>query len=457
MFQLSNVFENRLMAMTIFAFSATLAQNPALAACDVVRIEVSVGNTTYLGSAIPLTINGKSVLVTADHVLPFDVRSDATVQASLSGGKSVDAVVVRRDWASDLMILSPVSPIGALCNLSSKTLNAGDSVVLAGFPAESGTKSARAGSVIDPASSAIRVARPISLIKATGLGEKGMSGGAMIHRDGTIAGMLLQDWVNPNHSDQSGVYALPAAQLALQASAMLSQSELEMPAPFQVRRAVPEMSAYGFRFRPTYGDSIAERQLKGSKGGHPDGIGGESGTDQLEVVGLSGETIAPEWLPMAKILRRIQSEGGSEMLVKKTASDQSCGNLVELGRILIENPSSPPDLSFYLNRTSTFATSASNEDIDTLSERAVILALSLAETSSAATEPAQKIRALQADWIRTHQVRAIQELLKVAQAASPQWAEAAEIDSRNWKAVVELQVLILRMNKALGQATKSST
>jgi hypothetical protein len=86
----------------------------------------------------------------------------------------------------------------------------------------------------------------------------------------------------------------------------------------------------------------------------------------------------------------------------------------------------------------------------------VIVALSLAEASPAALEPAQKIRALQGEWIRTHEVRTIQELLSVAQAAAPAWQSAAEADSQNWKSVVELQVLILRINKALGQTTSST-
>jgi hypothetical protein len=221
------------------------------------------------------------------------------------------------------------------------------------------------------------------------------------------------------------------------------------------------MSAYGFRFRPTRGDSISERQIGGilnskskSGGGHPDGIGGESSGERLEVVGLSGDPIAAEWLAMAKILRRIQSEGGSEMLVAQTASGESCGNLVELGRILLASSASPPDLNFFLNSTSsTSSASGSQDDLDALSERVVILALSLAEKSPSAIEPAQKIRGLQADWVRTHEVRKLQQMTAIVQAASQSWSAAAEADSNNWKAVIELQVLVLRINKALGKST----
>jgi hypothetical protein len=464
MFRLCNVNQNQIAACAALSFVALMAQAQANAACDILRIEGNTGTTLYYGSAIPTTIGGKSVLITADHVLPLETRVGDAMTIVLSGQKSVYATIARRDWASDLMILIPQSPLNANCTLSSRSVDAGEAVSLVGYPASTRQKVTHDGRVLETSAPEVRVARPISMIKVSGIGEKGMSGGALLSRDGSVAGILLQDWVNPNHPDQSGVYALPANQIALQAIAMLAQSELEMPAPFKIRRAVPEMSAYGFRFRPAYSDSIADKQIRGSSsqirevesGGHPDGIGGESSADELEVVGLSGDTISSAWTPMAAILRRIQSEGGSEMLVRQTASGQSCSNLVELGRLLFENLGSPPDLGFFLNRTSSPTASSSSEDLDALSERMVIVALSLAEASPAALEPAQKIRALQGEWIRTHEVRTIQELLSVAQAAAPAWQSAAEADSQNWKSVVELQVLILRINKALGQTTSST-
>jgi hypothetical protein len=439
----------------IAAAIAAIGSHSAFGACDILRVQAQSGNTSYYGSAIPLSLNGASILVTADHVVPFETRTGDTLGVMLSNGTEIEASVLRRDWASDLMVLSPTSPLRVSCNLASKTPSAGDSVSLVGYPGGAEAKASRSGKVIEAASNAIRVARPIAMIKATGLGEKGMSGGALLNRDGSVAGILLQDWVNPNHSEQSGVYALPASDLGLQVMAMLSQPELEMPAPFSVRRSVPEMSAYGFRFRPTHTDSISSRQM-GKGGGHPDGIGGSSSDDELEVVGLSGDTVNPAWVPMAKILRRVQSEGGSEMLVKQTSSGQSCSNLVELGRLLLMSPGLPPDLNFYLNRTSPISSSSSSEDLDALSERIVILALSLAESSPGAIEPAQKIRSLQGEWVKTHEIRAIQELVKSAQNASSAWSAAAESNSSNWKSVVEIQVLVLRINKALGQATSTA-
>jgi hypothetical protein len=448
MFQLSKLY--RIAALLVLTSAST-----AYGACEIFRVEAHSGNNSYYGSAIPLNLNGASILVTADHVLPFEVKIGDTVDVSLSNGTTTQATVLRRDWASDLMILSPVSPIHVSCGLASKLVNVGDNVSIVGFPGGDWSRVFRPGRVIETASSAVRVARPISVIKAVGLGEKGMSGGALMNRDGSIAGILLQDWVNPNHSEQTGLYALPATELSLQLVAMLAQPEMEMPSPFMIRRAVPEMSAYGFRFRPTHTDSISSRQM-GKGGGHPDGIGATSSDDELEVVGLSGDSVSPAWIPMAKILRRVQSEGGSEMLVKQTSTGQSCSNLVELGRILLMNPGLPPDLSFYLNRTTPASHSSSTEDLDALSERIVILALSLAESSPSAIEPAQKIRALQGQWIKTHEIRTIQELVKTAQDASPAWSAAADSLSSNWKAVVEIQVLVLRINKALGQTTSTS-
>jgi hypothetical protein len=83
----------------------------------------------------------------------------------------------------------------------------------------------------------------------------------------------------------------------------------------------------------------------------------------------------------------------------------------------------------------------------------VILALSLAEKSASAIEPAQKIRELQAEWVRTHEVRKLQQMTATVQAASQSWSAAGDADSNNWKAVIELQVLVLRINKALGKST----
>lgn len=438
---------------------------PSLAGCEVLRFEVRSDQATFAGSAIPIQVGGVNVLVSADHVIPFDLTAEKLrtlrLTVTRTGGGSVSVDVLRRDWASDLLILGyrtandsrSVKP----CALATGRLEPNVPLKMVGYPFTSGELTRRDSQLVDAVNLEIRVARPIPIIKVAGIADKGMSGGALLSDRSEFLGMLIQDWVNENHPLQGGAYALPAQFVLEQAARLLGQSgegtsDLEGPLPFVISRDYQEMEAFGFRFRqielatPADKSGIGGGHPDGIGGGHPDGIGGQvRALTALQVMGMTGDTIPPALRPMERMLRRIVSEGNGRVLVVRTEEGRSVRSLVELGRAILIGQG-VPRLEFVIKQP---ARSSGAEDItiEKLTDDLIIQAFKLVDVDASLNGLVQDLRRLYASGIDADPVGTARSILGEIQKRETELFRVS--DKGGWRVLIDFSVVRMRLSDRL--------
>ena len=408
-----SILTNCLILLSLLQPTGALAQtqNPSQdLACEVVRIEARSDLTTYVGSAVPISIAGVTVLLTADHILPFELTfermRDFTITVVNSRGEKTRASVLRRDWASDLMVLALSHQSRAPRPCSPGQIKNDSRLRVVGYPKDAGTLVSREAELLEAANSSIRVARALDLIKFVGGADNGMSGGALLSERGEFLGLSIQDWYSENHRFKGGGYAIPARFAVEQAGRMLSQTgvgneSLDIPLPFRVDRSRIEIEALGMRFRQVMlspgapGNPIGGGHPDGIGGGHPDGIGGRiEHLTALDVVALTGAPLPASLLPMERIIRRILNDRAGRVWVVRTEDGRSMRNLVELGRALIRGE--VPPFEFVIKQPSSNDPNASSAPqsgtLDSLSEKLLLQAFQISERDSRIAEAAQSLR-----------------------------------------------------------------
>ncbi|MCM2322697.1 MAG: hypothetical protein NDJ90_05510 [Oligoflexia bacterium] len=438
-----------------------LIAGPAAAAtaCDVLKVEFLSGGRVFAGSAFAVRTSLGSALLTADHVYPVDAHP-SRIRLTSGGNALGDATILRRDWSSDLLLLAVRDE--ALLKTLRPCLSEQDGPIelapgtrlrMRGYSTESFVELEREATLVDARAPEIRLARPVRLVQVLGVPEKGMSGGVLETLSGRAAGVLIQDWVSANHALKGGAYALPADFVVKRAAELLRLREsVEAPLPFLIRRDAEELVAGGFRFRttrnPWYGETPRARLMMGG-GGHPDGIGGNAGPTAIEVIGLSGEEIAPELRPMEKLLRRIQTQGGVEMLVFRTADGRPARSILELARVLLEAAGALPKLEYSLHSIAPERPAPANESIDSLLEEAVVDCYRLADLNAELRPLAQLAQRAFERWVAERSAAGVQSFLEAVPAYDPALDRILDFQPGAWSRVIELRVRLRKIARKL--------
>ena len=431
--------------------------------CEVFRLEIRRhGNLLYTGSALPIATSRGMVFVSSDHVFPLDVTTQNINNFSFSLSKSGTrwtGNLLRRDWASDIMVFNSTSLLAEgvkkvrLCQ-PRRVTSSREVLSLVGHPTNAETIVNRTATIADISSSEIRIANPVRLLQIQGATEPGMSGGGLLVNNDGFAGLIIQE---SNSERNRGAYALPAEFVVERVNELLEKPSLEADLPFTIRRDRLELITNGFRFRlveavtPVTTNPVL-MQIAAAGGGHPDGIGGRSENSALEVVALSGDPIPPSWQPMARILRRIQNEGGAEMLITHTEDGQPIRNLIQLARLILTNPGAPPPLGFSLKLLNSNPQAPSAESIESLSEKMLTLALELAAIEPSWTDLAQSLRRAYGDSLANGAATTGHKMIEVIQSQQELLTRFPNSHpSGLWNKLIEFRVCQMKLARLLGR------
>lgn len=428
-------------------------------ACDIVKVEASVGNDVYAGSAVVVKVRETKVLVTADHIIPTE-RLPSEIKVIFENKDLGRVRILRRDWSSDLMILTSANstePMAHLkeCPIGQLTeLDAFSKLSLKGYSLAQTLPASLDAVLVDLLAKDVQIAQPTPLIKVMGLADKGMSGGALLSSDGSFTGLIIQEWCTRQNSLKGGVYALNAQyvhQRALQmmdASMDTSGTTVEIPLPFAINRDSQEIRVHGFRFRSLA--PIACRNTLIAKGGHPDGIGGEKEPAGIEVSGLSGQTVPRNLEPMAQVLRTIQSQGGIQMVIRQTQDLKQVPNLTALARmLLLDGGKTAGSLDYSLLNIPGHKGSSLSTEFSKLLSQVVVDSSFLAQWNPKLASLAERVRGAQENWVRHQSLSTLENLLRDLPGFQEELNRLIDTSARAWEVYLEFRTRLERLKYQL--------